>query len=110
MEHHYDQSLAELAECSVGRLLMAEVFDEKAFVDLEKYLWKKAEGMKDEHVISKQVLKLLLSASSAVRSRAEYIPEVAAHLQWADRFEMMLHQFVDGETVQHRRPGVPRVL
>ena len=66
----YDLELQELHRKSVERLLGAEVFDKQAFDALRAYLCEKAEHIKAEHVVSKQVLDCLLSAWRTIESRA----------------------------------------
>ncbi len=107
-ENHFDALLDELTDRSVGRLLKADVFDGPAFETLEDYLWQKADGLRSEATISKQVLISLRSAVAAIRSRAEYLPAVREQLHRADTFDMMLDLLIAGETRPDRRPGVPR--
>lgn len=96
-EIHFDPVLEELTERSVCRLLSAEVFDEDAFDALEDHIWRKADGLQSEPVIAKQILQSLRSAVSAIRSRAEYLPEVRAQLNRADEFDTMLDRLIAGE-------------
>lgn len=93
-ENHFDPALEELKRRSIDRLLMADTFDVSAFEAFKEHLWRKAEGLRQEYCISKQVLFSLRSASSAIRSRAEYIPSVREQLHWADEFELMLDQLI----------------
>jgi hypothetical protein len=109
-ENHFDSRLQELKERSVDRLLMAEVFDLSAFEAFKEHLWRKAIGLQNEYVISKQILFSLRSAAGAIRSRAEYIPSIREHLHWANDFDSMLDRLIASETEQDRKPGVPRVV
>lgn len=106
---NFDLHLQELQERAIGRLVAAEVFDKPAFDALKAYLCEKAELIKAEHVVSKQVLSCLLSAAQAIESRAEYIPEARANLAMASEFSMLLGFMAIGEGCNDRRPGVPRV-
>jgi len=72
----FDPELQELRQKSVHRLLAAEVFDPKAFQELKAYLCVKSEAIKHEHVVSKQVLSVILDAANSIESRAEYIPKI----------------------------------
>lgn len=106
----FDMELQELQERSVGRLLMADVFDKPAFDALLNCLCRKAEIIKMEHVVSKQVLSCLLSASGAIESRAEYDEEVRRHAPLANEFSTLLELIALGEDCSDRNRGVPRVL
>lgn len=106
----FDVVLKELTDRSAVRLLTAEVFDEAAFNALEDYLWQKAEELRDEFTISKQILGCLRSAASAIRSRSEHLPVVRKHIHRAEDFEMLLDRLIAGEVRPDRRPGVPRVI
>ena len=106
----FDLELQELHRKSVGRLLTAETFDRSAFEALKAYLCEKAEHIKSEHVISKQVLDCLLSAWRAIESRAEYMPDARKSVAMAAEFFMLLDLMVGGEGCNDRKAGVPRVL
>lgn len=106
----FDTELQALREKSVDRLLMAEVFDAGAFDDLLRYLDHKAQLLRSEYAISKQVLACLRGASEAILSRAEYVPAVKTHIEKAARFSMLLDLMIIGETLEDRSPGVPRVI
>lgn len=109
-ENDFDKSLEELMERSVGKLIKTESFDASAFDILMHHLWQKAEGLQHEHCISKQVLRSLRSAVAAIRSRAEYLPDVRDQLHWANDFDVMLDRLIAGETSAVRTPGVPRII
>jgi hypothetical protein len=109
-ENHFDPAPAELKERSVDRLLIADTFDASAFETFKDHLWQKAENLKHESSISKQILLSLRSAISAIRSRAEYLPNVREQLHWANDFELLLDGLIAGETRQERQPGVPRIV
>jgi hypothetical protein len=104
----FDSDLQDLHRKSVGRLMAADVYDADAFAALNSSLCEKAELIKGEHVISKQVLDCLLSAAKAIESRAEYIPAVRADLARAGDFYMLLDLMVIGEGCGDRQSGVPR--
>lgn len=106
----YDLELEEAERRAVGRLLTSDVFDGPAFENLYQLLCRKAETLKQEHVVSKQLLHCLLSAEQAIRSRAEYIPTVKAQLNWAERFSLLLHHIAIGEGCNDRSSGAPRVV
>jgi hypothetical protein len=109
-ENQFDPVLEELKKRSIDRLLGADTFDASAFEAFKTHLWRKAEGLQREYCISKQILLSLRSATSAIRSRAEYLPSVREQLHWADEFELMLDQLIAGETRLDRQPGVPRII
>ena len=104
----FDLELQELQRRSVHRLLAADTFDESAFIELKRYLCAKAELIKEEHVVSKQVLSVLLEAASAIESRAEYVASARAHVGMANEFHMLLGLIAIGEGCNDRVPGVPR--
>src|SRR5690348_2854251 len=106
----YDLELEELKRKSVDRLLMADVFDRAAFDALDAYLGRKITLIKHEHVVSKQVLAVLLNTPQIIRSRAEYLPEVREHQDVIPRFAELLSLIVLGEERGDRKPGVPRIL
>lgn len=106
----YDLTLEELARRATSRLLSSESFDLAAFAALYDYLCAKAEEVRTEHVISKQVLSCLRGASGAIRSQAPYISGARENLGLADKFDMLLDLMIIGETPRDRMPGQPRVL
>lgn len=106
----YDLELEELQRRSVERLFSAESFDAAAFAALREHICGKAEALRNEFVISKQMLSCLRDASKAIRSRAEYIPAARENLRVADDFEMLLDLLIAGEGCQDRQPGVPRII
>jgi hypothetical protein len=104
----FDSDLQELHRKSVGQLLAADVYDDDAFIALKSHLCEKAELIKGEHVISKQVLDCLLSAAKSIESRAEYVPAARDKLLRAAEFYILLDLMVIGEGCNDRRAGVPR--
>jgi hypothetical protein len=105
-----DMELEALNDKATGRLLMADVFDEAAFKNLYSYICEVAEKLKRESVLSKQFLAVVLNAASAIRSRAEYLPDVKKRIALADDFDMVLALVAVGEAPSDRRPNVPRVI
>ncbi len=106
----FDVELDELKRKSVERLYAAEVFDAPAFEALLRYLRNKSVQIKEEHVVSKQVLQCLLLAKRSIESRSEYLPEVRAGLPIANEFSYLLAIIADGEAYEDREPGVPRII
>lgn len=106
----YDLELEELDRRATSRLLTAEAFAVSAFRALLDYLSEKAEAVKGEHVISKQVLGSLRNAASVIRSQAPYVQQARENLVLADEFEMLLDLMIIGESPRDRVPGVPRVI
>ncbi|WP_145997188.1 MULTISPECIES: hypothetical protein [Ralstonia] len=70
---NYDDRLAELYEASVGRLRKVEIVDASAFQALYDYVALKADSMRSEHVVSKQVLRCILDARQAVLESTEHV-------------------------------------
>lgn len=105
-----DMELEALNDKATGRLLMADVFDEVAFKDLYSYICTLAEGLKTENALSKQFLAVVLNAANAIRSRAEYLPDVKKRIALADDFDMVLALVAVGQALSDRRPGVPRII
>lgn len=106
----FDPQLDALNQRSVGRLMNAEVFDRAAFTALYSYLCEKAVLIKLEHVVSKQVLSVLLGAQKAIESRAEYNMLVRENTDLCREFAMLLDLIVCGEDCRDRSAGVPRIL
>nr|GEU28411.1 hypothetical protein [Tanacetum cinerariifolium] len=100
-----DIELDALSDRATGRLLMADAFDEVAFKDLYSYVCTLAEKLKTENAVSKQFLAVVLNAASAIRSRAEYLPDVKKRIALADDFDMVLALVAVGEAPSDRRPG-----
>jgi len=90
--------------------LTADVFDPSAFDQLYERIAAKADLIKTEHVVSKQVLNCLVSVEGAIRSRAEYVPAAREGLPLIDRFTMLLHLIAIGESPADRVPGQPRII
>lgn len=105
----FDIELKDLYERSVGQR-MTDYFDYSAFEALYEHLSQKAELIKSEHVVSKQVLHYLLSAQQVIESRAEYLPAAKQNIQLAKKFAMLLGLIAIGEGSNDRKPGVPRVI
>jgi hypothetical protein len=105
-----DTELEELRRKSVGRLISAEVFDVSAFSALKAHICEKAELIKAEHVVSKQVVACLLEAASVIESRAAYVEGAKNNAHLANDFRMVLALIAAGEGCNDRKPGVPRVV
>jgi hypothetical protein len=106
----WDVELEELAYQATGRLFAAETLDLVAFDRLYDHLAIKAEAIKDENVLSKQVLSVLLNVRRAFERLAEYREDVRTHIGVAGRFEMLLDLIALGEAPSDRIPGAPRIL
>lgn len=106
----YDLTLEELSEASVGRLLAVQVFDLSAFRTLKEYLSAKSERIKSEHVVSKQVVNVLLSAARAIEDSAAHNSGARENLWLAQEFLLMLDLIAIGEAPGDRQPGKPRIL
>lgn len=102
----FDPELEELFHLAVGRLQNAEVFDFQAFERLLRYLDTKAEAIKSEHVVSKQVLHHILWTAKSLEG-AHSLPAQASVLI------PKLYELVDliaiGEAPSDRKAGIPRV-
>ncbi|MCP1374178.1 hypothetical protein [Dyella lutea] len=105
----FDLELEEIYNRSVGQLL-TDHFDAAAFDALYLRLCEKAELIKAEHVVSKQVLHYLLSAQQAVQSRAPYVHAAQQHISLVSKFAMLLGLIAIGEAPSDRLPGVPRIV
>lgn len=106
----FDLHLVELQKKSVGRLISAEVFDKEAFETFKAYLCEKAELIKQEHVISKQVVACLLEAIAVIDSRAQSIASVRENAHLGAELYMLLGLMAIGEGCNDRKPGVPRIV
>ncbi|WP_459204627.1 hypothetical protein [Ralstonia pseudosolanacearum] len=104
-------SLAELYEASIGRFRKVEIFDASAFQALYDYVALKAESMKDEYVVSKQVLRCVLDARQAVLENTQHVLVAGERsAAMADRFLNLLGMIALGEAPSDRRPRVPRII
>lgn len=81
-----------------------------AFAGLYDHLALKAEEIKGEHVVSKQVLRCLLSIEGAIRSRAQYVPAVREDIPLITKFAMLLELIAIGESPADRVTGQPRTI
>jgi hypothetical protein len=90
-------------------LIAAEVFDAVAFEELKGHLCEKSKDVKQEHVVSKQVLSAILDAANVIESRAEYMAEVREHKSLVNDFYMLLGLMAIGEAWSDRAPGMPRI-
>ncbi|MCD5360079.1 hypothetical protein [Chromobacterium aquaticum] len=106
----FDPDLEDLHNKSVGRLIPSEGFDTAAFARLYDYLCNKAELIKSEHVVSKQVMIVLLSAQSSIENAAQYNPQAKENLSLASKFSLLLGLIAIGESPRDRQPGVPRLV
>lgn len=106
----FDPQLDELDQRATLRLLAAETFDISAFTDLWDYLSQKAEVIKRDYVISKQVLGSLRNAANAIRNQAPYVPLARENMALADKFEMLMDLMIIGESPSDRIPGMPRII
>lgn len=101
----HDPELEELEARSTLRLFAAEFVDRPAFERLLGYLEARVELIADDYVVSKQVLACLRNGRAAIRSRAEYLPQVAEHLDLADKFAFLLDLVILGERPSERMAG-----
>jgi hypothetical protein len=106
----FDLNLDELATGATMRLLGSDCFDLAAFEALYDYLCHKAEALRSEYVVSKQMLGCLRNASKAIRNQAPHVAAARENLHLADKFEMLLDLIIIGETPRDRQPGVPRIV
>ena len=105
----FDIELEKLFNQSVGRLLSSDDFSGSAFSNLYEYLCTKAESIKEEHVVSKQVISYIFSAQRAIENSSCHNQEASKHLQLANDFSYLLELISRGETPNDRKPGVPRI-
>lgn len=106
----FDLELDELHKRSVGRLIGSETFDAVAFSQLYEYLCVKAEKIKDEHVVSKQVISAVFSAQRSIENAVPYNAQAKESLSLAGKFSLLLELIGIGETPNDRKPGMPRVV
>jgi hypothetical protein len=98
----FDSELEDLWKRSAGRLMAAEVFDAAAFSDLLSHLREKAEAIKAEHVVSKQVLHCILWTVKAIEG-ARSLPRDAMPLR--DDLYVLLDLIAVGEAPSDRSQG-----
>ena len=106
----FDPELERLRERSIVRLLSADVFDAAAFDQLYDYLASKADEIKQEHVVSKQVVSCLLAVEGPIRSQADYLPAAREGIPLIAKFAMLLGLIAIGESPRDREAGQPRII
>lgn len=106
----FDIELEELHNQSVGRLLMSDNFDASAYSRLYDYLCQKAEVIKAEHIISKQIVAVLFSAQRSIENSAPYNLQAKENLAFSAKFLTLLELISIGESPRDRQPGIPRVV
>ena len=99
---NFDLELERLKEAATDKWLMQQSLDLSAFQRLYAYLAAKSEVLKAEHVVSKQVLRVVLDASNALENSGES--------QLAREFMMLLGLISRNEAANDRKPGVPRIV
>ena len=106
----YDIHLNDLYERSAGKLLMTELYDEEAFISLYEYLASKAELLKSEHMISKQIVSTILKASASIRNTSGHVQLSRKNIDLADRFEFLLSLIASNDVPSNRTPNVPHTI
>lgn len=100
--NNYDLELQEFREASTDKWLMQQSLDTDAFNNLLTYLEQKSELLKDQSTISKQVVQVILDASSVLES--------AGDIGLANKFMVLLGLISRNEAASDRKPGVPRIV
>ena len=108
--NEHDIQLKELYENSVGKLLMSELFDKAAFDALYQHLESKAELLKKEYMVSKQIMSAILNASSFIRSTSKHVEGSKQNIALAAKFENLLDLICKNEAPSDRQPNVPRII
>ena len=106
----YDLHLEELMKNSVHKLFQIDVFDLDAFNKLYKHLCNKAELIKNDHVVSKQIMSCIFQAQRRIENTAEFNSVVKDNLELANKFALLLELIANGEAPDERKPGVPRIF
>jgi hypothetical protein len=106
----YDLHLEELMKGSVHKLFQIDVFDLGAFNQLYEYLCNKSELIKDDHVVSKQVMSCIFQAQRRIENTAEFNSVVKDNIEFANKFALLLELIANGEAPNDRKPGVPRIF
>lgn len=100
--NHFDLELKELAYNSTDKYLMQTVFDRTAFERLYEYLKNKADQLKSESSISKQIIGTILNAANLLESEIK-------EKELSNRFKDLLELMAISESPSDREPGVPRI-
>lgn len=104
--NHVDALPDALTDYCVGTLFKTERFDAAAFGAVEAHPGHKAERLRFESALSKRIPQAQRPAVGAIRSRAEYRPDVRAHPGRANAFDLMLDRGIAGETRSDRGPAI----
>lgn len=99
---NFDLELESLKEAATDRWLMQQSLDFSAFQRLYAYLAARSEVLKDENVVSKQILRVVLDASNALEDSGES--------KLATEFMVLLGLISRNEAANDRKPGVPRIV
>jgi hypothetical protein len=101
--NHFDLELKELAYNSTDKYIMRAVFDQKAFERLYEYLEKKADQLKSESTISKQIVGTILKTANLLESQIK-------EKELAKKFKDLLELMAISESPGDREPGAPRII
>ncbi len=104
----FDFELNELFEMAVGKLTNIEVYDSVAFDALLRKLSTMIDECKDEAMISRQILKCIQLAKSAVGNRVGYVEGI--NIKLVTQYEEMMTALTMNERIMDRTPGKPRVV
>jgi hypothetical protein len=99
----FDLVLKDLAENSIGKFRRLQTFDSDAFEQLYAHLELKADKLKSQSTISKQVLSVILDAGNV-------IAEAENNIGLQTKFSMLLPLLAINESPKDRVPGVPRII
>ena len=108
--NHHDLELEELVRRATDRLLMEEVMDVEAFELLYDHIAAKAQKLRNQSALSKQILGSIRGAAESIRSRSEYLAEVRKHRDLAGKFDMLLDLLIASEDPAEKLAGQPRII
>ena len=69
-----------------------------------------AELLKNEHMISKQIVSTILKASASIRNTSGHVQLSRKNIDLADRFEFLLSLIASNDVPSNRTPNVPRTI
>ena len=107
---NHDVQLDQLLNDSTGRLVCNESFNEESFEILYNYLSTKSESIKEDFVVSKQVLKSLLQTIGSLNGLISKSSNLQSAEIMYNKFAELLRLISIGEAPSDRQSGVPRVI
>ena len=90
----------------------SKILDETNFKPVQKTLEKIASKLKGVDLVSKSILNEIYVAIKILRVEASYFKgdESISMVNMANKLEFIFEMILKNETIDQRKPGVPRIL